>query len=308
MSIKAWLKEFRVLFLIFVALPVVLGSAVAYAFEPQSFDVFYAIIAVVAMMSLHAGTVVLNDYFDFRSGTDIINKERTPYSGGSGLLPEGKLSPASVLVAGLLGFGLSAVLGLFIVITRSPAVLLIGLIGAVIGFFYTAPPFKLAYRGFGETARLVATPLMVLGAFVVQVPLFSADISGHMAPLAVVLISSLPVAFLNTAALYIFEFPDYEADSAVGKKNLVVRLGRKNAVYIFILLSAMAFLALLGGILSGVLTYFAAISFIALPLSAFACQGLLKYFDRPKMLVSYMKAASDAYILATAALAIAFLL
>jgi 1,4-dihydroxy-2-naphthoate octaprenyltransferase len=308
MNIQAWLKEFRVLFLIFVALPVVLGSAVAYAYEPGTFNIFYAILAVIAMMALHAGTVIINDYFDFKSGTDVLNEERTPYSGGSGLLPEGKLSPMSVLLAGLLSFGLSAVLGIFIVITRSPAVLAIGFIGAVIGFFYTAPPFKLAYRGLGETARLIATPLMVLGAFVVQVPLSPANLNDYLLPLGAVLVSSLPVAFLNTAAMYIFQFPDYEADSAVGKKNLVVRLGRKNAVYVFILLSAMAYLALFAGILSGLLSFFAAIAFVALPLSAFACQGLLKYFDRPKSLVPYMKASSDSYILATVALTIAFLL
>ncbi|HTY89617.1 MAG TPA: prenyltransferase [Methanocella sp.] len=307
MNFQAWLKEFRVLFLIFVALPVVLGSAVAYAYEPQSFSLPYCVLAVIAMMSLHAGTVILNDYFDFRSGTDVLNKERTPYSGGSGLLPEGTLSPAGVLIAGLLSFGLSALLGTFIVLTRSPIVLVIGVIGAAIGFFYTAPPFKLAYRGFGETARLFATPLMVLGAFVVQVPPASmADMSSYVGPLTVVLVSSLPVAFLNTAALYIFQFPDYEADSAVGKTNLVVRLGRKNAVYVFILLSALAYIVLLAGIVSGLLPFFSAIAFVALPLSAFACKGLLVYFDLPKKLVPYMKSASDAYILATIALTLAF--
>ena len=309
MNVQAWLREFRVLFLVFVALPVVLGSAVAYAYEPDSFSIFYCIIAVVAMMALHAGTVILNDYFDFRSGMDVLNKERTPYSGGSGLLPEGVLSPTSVLVAGLLSFGLSGALGLYIVATRSTAILAIGLIGAAIGFFYTAPPFKLAYRGYGETARLIATPLMVLGAFVVQVPLLSAaSIGSHMAALIAVLVCSLPVAFLNTAAMYIFQFPDYEADSAVGKKNLVVRLGRKNAVYVFFLLSLLAYLSIIGGILSGTLEFFAAISFIALPLSAFACKGLLNYYDRPKKLVPYMKAASDAYILATAALIVSLII
>jgi 1,4-dihydroxy-2-naphthoate polyprenyltransferase len=309
MNVKAWLKEFRVLFLIFVALPVVLGSAVAYAFEPQSFSLLYAVLAVVAMMALHAGTVILNDYFDFKSGTDVLNKERTPYSGGSGLLPEGILSPGSVLAAGLLSFGLSAVIGLFIVATRSPAILVIGFIGAVIGFFYTAPPFKLAYRGLGETARLVATPLMVVGAFVVQAPLFSAADAGiHAESLLAVLASSLPVAFLNTAAMYIFQFPDYEADRAVGKKNLVVTLGRKKAVYIFILLSVLAYLALPAGILAGSLPYLSGAAVIALPLSAFACVGLLKHCEHPKMLVPYMKAASDAYILGTAVLALAFIL
>ena len=95
--IKAWLKEFRTLFLLFVTLPVILGAAIAYAYDPDQFSLFYFLISVVAMMSLHAGTVIMNDFFDYRSGTDIINKYRTPYSGGSGLLSEKILKPRQVL-------------------------------------------------------------------------------------------------------------------------------------------------------------------------------------------------------------------
>jgi 1,4-dihydroxy-2-naphthoate polyprenyltransferase len=303
MNLKAWVKEFRLLFLLFVALPVVLGSAVAYAFEPLSFNIYYCALAVVAMMSLHAGTVILNDYFDFKSGTDVLNEERTPYSGGSGLLPAGILRPREVLVAGIACFSLSIILGLFIVLTRSLPVLAVGFAGVVIGFFYTAPPFKLAYRGLGETARLIATPLMVIGAYLVQLP---AGLNAEA--LAAILVVSIPVACLNTAALYIFEFPDYEADMAVGKKNLVVRLDRKNAVYLFILLSALAYAGLLAGIIAGILPYFAGIALIALPLSALASTGLMKNYGAPKKLVPYMKAASDAYILATIALIVTFIL
>lgn len=309
MNLRAWLKEFRILFLLFVALPVLLGSAVAYAYEPETFSFFYCGVSVIAMMSLHAGTVVLNDYFDFKSGTDVLNKERTPYSGGSGLLPENVLSPGQVLTAGLISFGLSIILGLYIVFTRSPAVLAVGFIGVAIGLFYTAPPFKLAYRGLGETVRLIATPLMVLGAFLVQVPVVSiADLANNLEPLAIAVASSLPVAFLNTAALYIFEFPDYEADSAVGKKNLVIRLGRKNAVYLFTVLNVLVYMSLLAGILSGLLSLFSASALIALPLSTLACIGLFKNYDRPKQLLPYLKAASDAYVLATAVLIATFLL
>ncbi len=293
----------------FVALPVVLGSAVAYAYEPETFSIYYFVLSIIAMLSLHSGTVILNDYFDFKSGTDVLNQERTPYSGGSGLLPEKILTPRQVLVAGCLCFGLSIVIGLYIVFTRSLGLIAIGMVGVVIGFFYTAPPFKLAYRGFGELARLVATPLIVLGSFLVQVPLASPEAFYHsLWPLSIALASSLAVAFLNTGALYIFEFPDYDADTAAGKRNLVVRLGRKNAVYLFVLLSAMAYLSLVACALVGLFPFLSGIALIALPLSALACVGLQKNYDRPKRLIPYMKAASDAYILVTIALIAAFLL
>ena len=185
----------------------------------------------------------------------------------------------------------------------------IGMAGVVIGFFYTAPPFKLAYRGVGELARLVATPLIVLGSFLVQVPLASPEaFYQNVWPLSIALASSLAVAFLNTGALYIFEFPDYDADIAAGKKNLVVRLGRKNAVYLFVLLSAMAYLSLVACALLGLLPLLSGIALIALPSRRWRASACRKNYDRPKSLIPYMKAASDAYIVVTIALIAAFLL
>ena len=306
--IKAWLKEFRILFLLFVTLPVILGAVIAYAYDPGQFSLFYFLITAIAMMSLHAGTVIINDFFDYRSGTDIINTERTPYSGGSGLLPEKILMPGQVLAASIACFILCIALGSYIVLTRSPILLIIGIAGILLGLFYTAPPIKLAYRGLGEAARTIATPLIVLGAFLVQVPIASrTDLSQAALPLLVAFISSLPVAFLNTAALYIFEFPDHDADAATGKRNLVVRLGTKNAVYIFYFLSALAYVSLLVFILLGYLPPLSGAALIALPLSAFSAYGLMSYHDHPKKLVKYLKSASDAYVITTLLIALAFL-
>lgn len=305
--IKAWLKEFRTLFILFVALPVILGAAIAYVFDPDQFSLFYFLISVVAMMSLHAGTVIMNDFFDYRSGTDNINKYRTPYSGGSGLLSEKILKPRQVLTVSIACFIFCIALGLYIVLTRSPFLVVIGIVGVLMGLFYTAPPVKLAYRGLGEAARMIATPLIVIGAFIVQVPMTWAELSQAPMPLLVAFFSSLPVAFLNTAALYIFEFPDYDADAATGKRNLVVRLGKKQAIYIFYFLSAMAYISVPVFILLGYLPVLSGVALIALPLSALSAYGLMNYSDSPKKLIRYMKSASDAYIIFTLIVTLAFL-
>ncbi len=100
------------------------------------------------------------------------------------------------MAAGCLCFGLSIAIGLYIVFTRSIGLIAIGMAGVVIGFFYTAPPFKLAYRGFGELARLVATPLIVLGSFLVQVPLASPEaFFQNIWPLSIALAASLASGF-----------------------------------------------------------------------------------------------------------------
>lgn len=61
---------------------------------------------------------------------------------------------------------------------------------------------------------------MTLGAYFVQTGMLNAE----------PLLASFPVSLLITAILYINEFPDYLADKTVGRRTLVVRLGRAKAV------------------------------------------------------------------------------
>lgn len=307
-NIRAWLIEFRYRFLLFVTLPVLIGSAIAYTYYPSQFSLTYFLLTVVAMLLLHAGTIIINDYYDYLSGTDVLNTARTPYSGGSGLLPDRVLKPAHVLAVGLACFGVCILVGLFIVVTRSPAILLIGVAGVCLGVAYTMPPFKLSYRGLGELARLIATPLIVVGAFIVQVPIMSIPaVNASLTAIVACLAVSLPVAFFNTAALYIFEFPDYAADLQVGKKNLVVRLGTKNAAYLFVLLQVMAYVSMLAAVFLGILPWTVAIIAILLPLSVYAILGLLKYNADAFKLLPYLKAASNIYIISSILLVIALL-
>ncbi|HMK46038.1 MAG TPA: prenyltransferase [Methanocella sp.] len=306
-NFKAWLREFRVRFLLFVSLPVLLGSAIAYVYYPELFSVPYLFLSVVAMLLLHAGTVIINDYFDFMSGADVLNKVRTPYSGGSGLLPEKVLKPSRVLLAGCICYALCILLGIFIVMFRSPTVLLIGAVGVGMGIAYTAPPFKLSYRGLGEIARLMATPLIVLGAFLVQVPVSTiTGFFGIVNVFSVCIIASLPIAFFNTAALYIFEFPDYEADLQAGKMNLVVMMGTKSAAYMYVLMQIAAYISLIIAIVVDVIPWPASLVLLLVPASAYASLGLLKHNAEALRLLPYLKAASSIYIFASTILVLTF--
>lgn len=308
-NITAWMKEFRVRFLLFVTLPVILGSAIAYAYFPAEFSLLYLVLAAVAMMLLHAGTIIINDYFDYKSGTDVVNRSRTPYSGGSGMLPDQILKPGHVLAASLLCFAVCIVIGLYIVATRSTGVLLIGVAGVWLGLAYTVPPFKLAYRGLGELARLIATPLIVMGAFLVQIPLTTGPgVDVAWPAIATCLAASVPVAFLNTAALYIFEFPDYEADRQTGKRNLVVRLGQKKATYLFIAMNVLTYLSLAAFVMTRHIPWIGLAAFLLLPVSIYATAGLMRSYADARRLVPYMKAASGTYIAGSAIIAAAFLI
>ncbi|NIM58005.1 MAG: hypothetical protein GTO16_03550 [Candidatus Aminicenantes bacterium] len=243
-KVKSWIKELRAPFFTASGISIFLGTVIAWV-KTGIFHLGYFLLTLLGGLLLHAGTNVLNDYFDHKSGKDEINREFVrPFSGGSRLIQLGLLTPSEVLVGGLLFFLFGGLIGLYLAIERGMFILLLGFIGFISGLFYSWPSLNWASRGFGEfLVGLNYGVLMTLGAFYVQTQRIAAE------PIIV----SLPIAFLITAVLYINEFPDYQADRAVGKKTLVVRLGRKKAFFGFIALIAMTYLAIIIRIMLSIL-------------------------------------------------------
>ena len=131
-----------------------------------------------------------------------------------------------------------------LVLTVGQPVIVVGLLGAALGFFYTAPPLKLiARRGLGElTIGLCFGPLVTLGTV--------AALSGTLDMNAFWM--GLPLGLLTTGILWINQFPDYESDKATGKNNLVVTLGVSASRFGYALIMLGAFAALVGLTLNGV--------------------------------------------------------
>lgn len=221
-----------------VLVPVVLGTAIAW-YRSGIFYWQYFLLTTLVVIFINAGTNLANDYFDHQSRSDDINRDATPFSGGSRVIQENLISAAKMYRSSLLFFALAAVIGLYLAFTRGLLLLIIGIIGVLIGYFYTASPIKLGYRGWGEfVAGLGCGPLVVLGAYYVQAQTLSLE----------ALFISIPVGLLIAAVLYINEFPDYACDKKAGKNTLIVKMGRKRArkgfysllliAYLFIILAA----------------------------------------------------------------------
>jgi 1,4-dihydroxy-2-naphthoate octaprenyltransferase len=180
------------------------------------------------------------DVIDYDSGADqaVAPEDRTEFSGGKRVLVDDLLTRAQTwgIAAGFTGVGLLA--GLAIVLWREPAALWIGMLGLILGWSYHGPPLKLAYRGLGELDVVICYgPLIALATHLIQTHRLSLE----------VLWLSLPLGLLIAAFLWINEFPDVEADRRAGKRNLVVRLGRRRAsrALALIYLAAFALTALL---------------------------------------------------------------
>jgi 1,4-dihydroxy-2-naphthoate octaprenyltransferase len=211
-------------FLVASAAPVLVGSALAFA-TAGTFSLHLFILALLAIMALHSGSNLANDYFDHISRNDWLNKNPTPFSGGSRYIQQGILSPKTILLAALFALTAGAIIGTIIVLmTHSIFILILGLIGLLGGFFYTAPPIRLGYRSVGEPViALLFGLLPVYGSYYLQTKTID----------AIPLIPAVIVGILIFLVILINEFPDAAADAAVNKRTLVVRFGVPASIWIY---------------------------------------------------------------------------
>jgi 1,4-dihydroxy-2-naphthoate octaprenyltransferase len=285
-GLSFWMVKVRAPFFTAVIVPALLGTAIAWA-RSGEFHPFYFLLTIIGVICMHAGANMSNDYFDHKNRTDEINEEFVrPFTGGSRLIQMGAIQPRQVLLEALAYYATAALIGLYLGWARGPWVLVIGLIGALSGYFYTAPPFFLVATGLGEVFIGLNFGLLVtLGAYYVQ--------TGQLAWEPV--IASLPVAFLIAGVLYINEFQDMVADKAVGKNHIVARLGRQKAVLGYGLIMAATYVSIVLGVLLGV-TPFALLGLLTAPLAWRAWQVARVKYDSPRELTPANAATIQAHL------------
>lgn len=239
-----------------------------------------AFLAVFFALVAHAGVNVINDYYDALNGTDEANTERQfPFTGGSRFIQNGVLSLKDTA---RLGYALLAAVipaGLWLTAHSGPGLILIGLIGLLLGWAYSAPPLKLMCRGLGELAIVGGWLVVVIGSDFVQRDQFS--------PLPV--IAGLPQALLVANILIINQFPDYRADALVGKANLVVRLGLDRAPWLYVAAALLAYGWLLAMVVGGQLPAYALAGLLPVVFSYNAARQLIQHGRQPTELVPALK-------------------
>lgn len=220
-KLKIWFLELRAPFFTASLVPTLLGASIAWE-SAGTCDLLLFFLTLIGVVFAHAGTNVVNDYFDYKNGTDLTNKNRTPFNGGAPFLVTGALTPKEVYWGAIGFFGACAAIGLYLAYVVSYWIIPLGIIGIGFGYFYTSPKLNLAAMGVGEFAvGLGFGPLIVEGAYLVQ--------TGELS--LVPFLAGLPVAFLIGLVLFINQFPDREADGSVGKNHWVVRMGLQKASF-----------------------------------------------------------------------------
>lgn len=209
--------------------PYTAGSATSAGSFPTTIRSSGTIAGLLALLPVAATIHYANEYAD--RDTDAIT-DRTPFSGGSGALVETGL-PASFLrtATAAAAFASIGVLAIGFVGGWLPleAVGLL-VLGFVAGLAYSLPPIQLVRRGAGEPINAL------LGG--VFLPIYGVAVVGT--PAAAAWLVVVPFALVVGCNLLAVHWPDREADAAVGKRTLAVRLSPGALRRSFALLSVTA--------------------------------------------------------------------
>lgn len=271
-KIFSWVVIMRLPFLSATLVPIFVGAAIA---KFAGYPIQWGWLALTALGGslLQIGTNTSNDYFDHISGTDEINYNYSNkgLNGGGRGIQMGLISPEGMLKLAIVTFGLSALVGIPLIVKAGYSILWLGLIGFLSGLFYTAPPFKFSSRkGLGELLiGLNFGPLMVAGSALVQ--------TGTLLPEAFLI--GIPIGLLIAAVVYVNEFPDHDSDKQSGKNTLIVVFGPEKARAGYVSLVVGAFLSIIALVLSEKLPQETLISLLAAYFGFRAIQTLYKHYN-----------------------------
>jgi 1,4-dihydroxy-2-naphthoate octaprenyltransferase len=272
---KYFLGPMRVPFLILTPACVSVGVGTA-VWITGTANVFHIILILAGAICAHISVNALNEYFDFKSGLDF-KTERTPFSGGSGTLPENPDMAHVALSTGLITFAITGLIGAYFLYVRGPYLLPLGLLGLFLLFAYTPwltrnPILCLIVPGLGFG------PLMVMGTDFVLTGAYSLT----------AFIASLVPFFLVSNLLLLNQFPDVEADRSIGRKHFPIVIGNHASSFIYGAFLLFAYLSILFGV---VLDYLPKVSLIGLFTTVIAVPafiGALRYSGDAKKLIPYM--------------------
>ena len=252
-------------FLVITAVACVLGTAVAAACGHGP-NLWTALTTLMLAVLMHAAANVLNDYHDALNGADEANTQGLfPFTGGARLIQNGHVTVQDT-------YDLAKAL---IIVLIPCGLVMLGAIGLLLGWGYSAPPLALMKRGLGEFTVALTWGLVVVGADYVQRGQF------FVIPYAV----AVSFAWLVGNILIINGFPDARADAQVGKRTLVVRFGVRWAAWAYLVIALLAYVWLVAGVWLFIHPEPALWGLVSLPLSLVAFVLLLKHAEQPTRLV-----------------------
>jgi 1,4-dihydroxy-2-naphthoate octaprenyltransferase len=232
-----------------------------------SVNLLHLLFIFLGALAAHVSVNMFNEYEDFKSGLDF-HTQRTPFSGGSGLLPAIPELAESVRIGGMACFLITALIGFYFLWLSGWGLFPVGFPGLLLIYFYTDkithwPVFCLIAPG------LAFGPLIICGACYI--------LSGHYS-LAIAM-ASLIVFFLVNNLLLLNQFPDLDADKNAGRCHFPILIGRKKSACIYAGFLIAAFTLLLICVYLAFLPVYSLLGLLSLALAIPAARITLQYAD-----------------------------
>jgi len=293
-----FIRAVRLPFLIATFFPVTLGALEAA--REGLFDPLLYILTLLGVSLIHFGLNAANDVFDFKLGADKVNLTPTPFSGGSRVLVEGLITERGMKLLFSICYLIGIGIGLYLALTRGfIPIISLTLLGFFLSFFYTAPPFKLAYRGLGEIAIFLGFgPTLVLGSYFVQAQRFTLE----------ALYLSIPIGILIMLILYVNEIPDRPWDAKAGKRTLIVRLKKEAIVKGYYALIALVYVSIVIGSFIGLLPIYCLASLITVIWAPKVAKGIKENFENAYALIPTMAKHLKLYAFTALIISLSFVL
>ena len=262
--LSSWFRVIRVKFLLASVIAVCLGLAINW-WQTQTIDITYGILTFVGVMALHASVDLLNDYWDFKRHIDT-KTQRTKFSGGTGVLPEGLLKPNDVYKAGMIFLIIGSAVGGYFIFEKGLTIAVILAFAIISIYFYST---RIVDSGLGEIFVAIKGAMIVLGTFFVQTSHITAE----------PIFGGIVMGVLSSLVLFVNSFPDFDADKAAGRKTLVIMLGKKKAASAVWVFPIIAYGTIILGILTHVFPSLSLITLFTIPLLMKSGLRLKQNFD-----------------------------
>lgn len=270
---KVWWKLTRPHTLTASFAPVFLGTMIALREDIFHLGLFLAML--IASLLIQSATNMFNEYYDFKRGLD--NEESV---GIGGTIVRNGISPRTVLTIAFVFYGISILIGVYIVLQTSWWLAIVGLVSMSIGYFYTGGPYPIAYTPFGElVSGFVMGMLLVLIAYYIQTGTITTD----------AILLAVPSMFLVANIMLSNNIRDIVQDTKGGRKTMAILIGRKKAVNVMASLFVLAYVWIIALVLFYSLTPWALIILLTIPKPYQAVQTFKK-FEQPLEVMPAMKA------------------
>lgn len=221
-SLKAWLLAARPKTLSGAAVPVMIGTALAYVdaqlYEGDVFNWTAALLCLLFAFAMQIDANLINDFFDFVNGSDDAETRLGPRRACA----QGWVTLSAMKQAIAANTCVACVIGLPLAWYGGMEMILVGAACVVFAFLYTT---FFSYRGLGDILVLVFFGLVpVCCTYYVQIH----DITSQ------VMLAALACGLVIDALLIVNNFRDRDNDRLAGKQTLIVRLGPEAGLQLYL--------------------------------------------------------------------------